>query len=394
MRNINSKNINDEAELPEGRLEAKTQNSRMYRVLDMVNTHDCARELVDHRVAQVNRSGRYVNDIYCGSGEYVQMLREKGHTVHVIDTPRSLSPVRLIVAMWKTFNLLRRYRFDIIHVHTPIVAGISRIAALFARTPFIVNQVHGYYQHDGMHFFKRWVLVKVEQILSLWTDKLLFQHKADIQECLDRRIAPEHKLVLIGNGVQLESFEVGEEKSSDPPIILYVSRLEHAKNHTMLFEAARILKSRNILFQILLAGEGDLRERHERWVRDNGLEKDIVFLGYRNDVPKLLGKASICVLTSFREGLPRGIIEAAAAGRPMVATNVRGSRDALVDGVTGFFVPLNDTVALADRLEQLLLDAKLRRRIGQQARAYAREQFDEKKVTDRIIAVYDELTNS
>jgi glycosyltransferase involved in cell wall biosynthesis len=98
----------------------------------------------------------------------------------------------------------------------------------------------------------------------------------------------------------------------------------------------------------------------------------------------------MCVLVSETEGVPRAVIEAAAAGKPIIATDVAGNRDSLVDGKTGFLVPLNDSEALADRIENLLSDSNLRSRIGQEARIYAEQNFNERKVTERIIEVYDE----
>ena len=107
--------------------------------------------------------------------------------------------------------------------------------------------------------------------------------------------------------------------------------------------------------------------------------------------PALIAKATVCILVSIMEGLPRALMEAAGGGRPAVATDVVGNRDTLIDEETGFLVPLNDATALASRLEQLLGDGPLRRRLGEQARDHAARHFDEHIVTDRIIRVYDEI---
>lgn len=367
---------------------------RKIRVLDMINTHQCARELLDHRVAQVNTTGRYQNDISCGSGEFVEMLRSKGHTIHVIENPRSLSPVQLAVCFRRTFRLFRKQRYDIVHLHGCVIGFVGRIAAFLARVPIVVYQPHGFYHHELTSKLKRWLFIKAEQMLSIFTDKIPFQNQADVEECKNQRIAPGRKLVLVGNGIQLDNFKTEKEPVSEPPLILYATRMESVKNHHMLFEAARILKERNVAFNIQLAGDGELMEEYENWVRENGLSEYITFLGYREDIPELIANATVCVLVSLKEGLPRGIIEAAASGRVMVATDVVGNRDTMIDGETGFLVPLGDSQALADRLEQLLGDGELRRKIGQRARQYAQENFDERVVAERIIAVYDELVQS
>lgn len=371
-----------------------THFDRKIRVLDMINTDQCARELLDHRVAQVNATGRYENAIYCSSGLYVDKLLAKGHKVYVVDTPRNLSPIKLIAAIWKTFCLLRREGFDVAHVHGCVVGLIGRVAAALARTPFVIYQPHGFHHHERMSPLKRWIFIKAEQALSLLTDKLLLQTKTSVVDCQRNNIAPDNKVVWIGNGIQLGNFKADKEPHNDPPIILYATRMECIKNHPMLFEAAQILKERNVAFSIELAGDGQLMLKYQSWVREHNLDDHIVFLCYREDVPALITNADICVLVSEKEGLPRGIMEAAAVGRPMIATDVMGNRETLVDGKTGFLVPLNDAEALANRLEQLLCDPELRRQIGQQAQAYAREYFDEQVVTERIISVYDELVQN
>ncbi len=364
---------------------------RKIRVLDIINTHQCARELLDHRVAQVNATGRYENAISCGSGEFVEVLRSKGHTVYVIENPRRLSPIQLIVCIWRTYRLLRTYKFDIIHTHSSVIGLTGRLAAFMARVPIVIHQVHGFYHDELTSKFKRWIFTKAEQILSIFADKILFQNPADVEECIRQRIAPERKLVLVGNGIQIDNFKTEEEPENDPPIILYTTRMEAVKNHHMLFKAAKTLKERKVAFNIQLAGDGELMEEYEKWVRENGLDEHISFLGYREDIPALIANATVCVLLSLKEGLPRGIIEAAVSGRVMVATDVVGNRDTMIDGETGFLVPLNDAEALADKIEWLLSDAELRTRIGLQARKYALKRFDEKVVTEKIIDVYNAM---
>lgn len=362
-----------------------------FRVLDMINTDHCAKELLEHRVAQVNGTGRYQNEICCSDGPYVERLRAHGHTVHVVNTPRSLHPVRLAGAIRDTYRLLRSRDYDIVHSHAQVVGLVARTAAWLAGTPVVLHQVHGFHHHDQMPPLKRWTFAQAERVLALLTDRLLFQHQGDVEECTRSRIAPPHKQVVIGNGIQLEPFDRRGAPQADPPILLSVCRLEPIKNHAQLLEAARILKSRGVRFVLQLAGQGALRARYEAHVRGTGLESCVEFLGYRDDIPALIERASICLLTSVKEGLPRALIEAAACARPVVATDVIGSREVVVDGVTGFLVPLHDAVALADRIERLLTNAELWRRMSEQARAHAWRQFDERVIAERILALYDEV---
>ena len=369
----------------------KTLPGQKVRILDLINTDNSAKELLEHRVAQVNATGRFDNAICCSPGPYVERLRAKGLTIHVIDTPRGLSPVPLAVSVWRVARLLKRERFHILHTHCCQIGLIGRLAALLARTPVVIHQVHGFHHHENMPAAQAWVFIKAEQVLALIADRLLFQNQADMDECLRRRIAPRSKLALVGNGIQIDAFGACPEPGNRPPVILCVARFEPVKNHQQLFDAARLLKESNVEFALHLAGEGFLRPQYEAWVREHGLAQHVRFLGYCDDVRPRIAAAEVCALTSIKEGLPRSLMEAAAAGRPVVATDVVGNRDVIVNGKTGYLVPLHDSAALAAKLRALLDDAVLRATLGQQAREWVRTTFDERRVTDRIIAVYDEF---
>jgi glycosyltransferase involved in cell wall biosynthesis len=362
-----------------------------YRILDFINTDSAARELLDYRVAETNRDPRFVNDICCGDGDNVAWLRGRGHAVHVLDVPRGYSPFAIVTSVVEAAHLLRRERYDVVHLHGCLVGVIGRIAAVLARTPHVVYQAHGYHHHDHMPPVTRWFFITAERVLSPLAEKHLFQAATDVDETLKERIAPGEKLVVVGNGIQLERFKTDRAPETDPPVVLYVARMEAVKNHPMLFRAARLLRDRGVAFKIRLVGDGELRGAYERLVASQGLSGHVEFLGYRTDVPELIARSSVCVLTSWLEGVPRAIIEAGAVGRPVVATDVVGTRSILEDGATGYLVPYDDAQALADRLAQLLTDEPMRRRMGERAREKALRDYDERVVVDRIKRVYAEV---
>ena len=128
--------------------------------------------------------------------------------------------------------------------------------------------------------------------------------------------------------------------------------------------------------------------RCERQVVELGLAREVRFLGYRNDIPELLGRSDIAVLTSLKEGIPRAAIEAMAAGLPMVATRVTGTREVVRDGDTGFLVDVGEPSALADALARLIDDPALRERMGARGREVARAEFDEGLIVRRLERVY------
>ena len=365
--------------------------TRRIRVLDLINTDKSAKELLDFRVKQVNSTGRYANAICCSSGPYADRLRAWGHRVHVIDSPRNFAPLPLLRAIRQTVRLYREHRIEIVHTHGSVLWLVGGVAALFCPRVRLVHQVHGFHHHDAMKPLTRSVYVVMQRLLACLSDELLFQNQADVDECRRAAIAPRSKCRWIGNGVQLAAFPQQEPPKNDPPVILSVARFEPVKNHVMLLDAAIILKDRGVAFRLQLVGDGELRSQCESWVERHGLKQAVTFFGYRDDVPALTAAADVCTLVSLKEGLPRAIIEAGACGRPIVATDVIGNRDTVIDGRTGFLVPLGDSAILADRLEVLLRDPALRAEMGERGREVARSSFDERVITGRIIEVYDRL---
>jgi glycosyltransferase involved in cell wall biosynthesis len=370
--------------------EAVMPVTRKLRVVDVINTDWSARELLDHRVRQANESGRFENEILCAVSDHAEGLRASGHTVHPVGVPRDASLLGILRAIAAARRIFRQRRVDVVHVHGTTAWVVGAVAARLARVPLVVAQVHGFHHHDNMRPAVLRAVLLCERLLCALAHRLLYQNPADIEECRRRRLAPDHKNRLIGNGVQLGDFPVTDPPDNDPPRILCVSRLEPVKNLPLLIDAARILRDRGRSFLVQIVGQGDLRPQLEARVASHGLGDVVRFLGYRTDVPRLTADSDVCVLTSLKEGLPRAIIEAGACARPIVATDVIGSRDAVVDGETGFLVPLGDAEALADRVEQLLTDPTLRHRMGRASRVHAEANFDERCVTDRILDVYDD----
>lgn len=365
--------------------------TRKIRVIDLINTDKSAKELLDRRVTRVNATGRFENWIQCGPGPYVDKLRALGHQVEVIDTPRGLNPFALAVSIYRFWRMLRRRRFEIIHSHGSVIGVIARAAAFLARTPIVIHQIHGTHHHENMSRLKTAIFVLPEKIGAWVSDRILFQNRADMDDCAKRGIGSSRKHRLVGNGIQLGQFPESPPPNNDPPVILCVSRFESVKNQMMLLRAAKIMRDRGARFRVQFAGDGEDRPACESWARDHGVADRCEFLGYVDNVPQLTRACDVATLVSVKEGIPRAIMEAMSCGRPVVATRVLGNRDAMIDGQHGYLVELNDHEALARRLIELIDNPALRTDIGRRGAAYARENYDENAITDRIIAVYDEL---
>jgi glycosyltransferase involved in cell wall biosynthesis len=338
----------------------------------------------------------------CSDGALLAKARVEGFRIEATPIVRGYNPLD----HWKTFRALTRLfkaeRFDIVHVHTPVAALIGRIAAARARVPTVVYTAHGFYFHDGMPRWKRALFVGLEYLGGRFTDILLTQSAEDADTARSIGLCRGGVIDANGNGSDPERFSpvaaddpdrVALRRSLDvegeTPVIAMIGRLVAEKGYPELFAAMRDVDAR-----LWVIGER-LKSDHARSIgplidaaqQDPVLGQRIQFLGYRGDVPALLRAADIFTLPSHREGMPRSIIEAMLSGLPVVATDIRGSREEVVDGKTGSLVPLGDVPALARALQRLVGDADLRQAYGRASRERALALFDERKIVARQIGL-------
>jgi glycosyltransferase involved in cell wall biosynthesis len=228
-------------------------------------------------------------------------------------------------------------------------------------------------------------------MLTRYTDLLLFQNQEDLTESLRHGIQARWGNLKIGNGIHLGQLVRMDRQEQDPPVVLTIGRLEPVKNQAFLLRAARRAADRGARFQLWFAGAGPLLESHRRLAASLGLADRSRFFGYVSNVPDLIRQASLAVLPSIKEGIPRGLLEPMAAGVPVVASDVKGNRETVCHGKTGWLVPLDDDEALAQTLHIALADRELRQRMGVAAAQSIRENFDEDRVVDRLMDVYESL---
>jgi len=377
------------------------------KVLDIINTAASARELLLNRVRAINGDPRFENWVVCGPGRHTDALVKAGIRVHVIDSPpgvslRYVSPSRTLSALIRLFLLIRREQFSIVHTHASVQGVIGRLAAWMAGVPVIIHTEHGSIFFDGQKTAATNLYMGMERFMARFTDHLLYQNPYELEYARLHNLTAKAKVHFVGNGIDLTHFDrrkTDEAKNDEPrgsqtarrqTIIVSVTRLDPIKNVGMLLRAADELRGYRSDWEIRIVGDGLCRSELERFVASRGLAPSVRFLGYRDDVPDVLAQADIAVLTSVKEGLPRGLMEPMAMGLPVVATDVKGNRQVVVEGLCGFLVPLDDHVALAQRLMLLIDDLDLRRRMGRKAYQRARESFDERNVIRSLLNIYRE----
>jgi glycosyltransferase involved in cell wall biosynthesis len=358
------------------------------RILDIVNTDHAALNFLAHRVGWINRNTDFQNDIVCSNGPHLDKFEVPGAQIKALDIPRGLSPFGVTKLLAQLTAFLRRNKYTIVHTHNSITGVVGRIAARMAGVPVVIHTTHGFHFHEAMSALERLPYVGIERAMARWCDMLLCQNRQEIDEIHRLRLHPRQGVYHVGNGIDLSDFKARTAPPQNArPVILFVGRLEAVKNQTMLFRALEQLRGRHEP-ELWLVGDGPRKAAYEQELAERGLSANVKFLGYRYDIPALTAQADIAVLTSVKEGIPRALMQASAVGVPIIATDVKGTREVVVDGETGFLVRLDDVATLTERLDTLLGSAELRRDMGVRGVEHARRHFDEVRVVERLARLY------
>jgi glycosyltransferase involved in cell wall biosynthesis len=224
--------------------------------------------------------------------------------------------------------------------------------------------------------------------------RVVFENPDDLESAARRRLVRREDAVLIrGAGVDTERFRPTPEPAGTPTVVL-IARMLWDKGVGEYVEAGRLLKAKGVGASLILVGAPDARNPaaiSEAQLRAWHEEGIVQWLGYRADIAEILAHCHIVCLPSYREGLPKCLLEAMAAGRPIVATDVPGCREAVRNGDNGLLVPSRDTEALAGALEALIGDPLLRRRYGDRGRRRAETEFATRVVNEATLGLYQEM---
>ncbi|NMG08829.1 glycosyltransferase family 4 protein [Brasilonema sp. UFV-L1] len=350
--------------------------------------------------------------IACSPGPEFQELEQNGFQVHPVKIDRSISLLSNCQSVYELTKIIQHNQYDLVHVHTPIAAVLGRIAAKLAGVKRIVYTSHGFPFHDLSSPTQYRFYFTVEKLTAFITNLILSQNHEDVATAQKLNLCPPEKVRYLGNGIDIDRFnrdrlipahQIELRKSLGIPetanlIIGTIGRLTRKKGSGYLIEAAAKLLPDFPNLHILVIGgqlstdpepfQTELLER----IHTLGIEKHVTLTGQRQDIPELLGLLDIFTLPTFtHEGLPRSILEAMSMSLPVVATDIRGCREAVVHGKTGAIVRPQDTEKLADALRTLLSHSKLRQAYAKAGRQRIEAEYDERIVFQRLEQFYQEL---
>lgn len=284
---------------------------------------------------------------------------------------RAIHPWQDALGLVELVRLCRRLRPDIVHAHSSKVGVLGRFAASLTRVPARVYTVHGwsFAAYDGL---AGRVYLWLERLMRPLTTAVVCVAEATRGQGVAARACDPSRTVVIHNAVEVGSFGARVE-SNGPPRIVSVGRFAYPKDFATLLESLTLLDAD---YRAALAGDGPDLAEVATAVEARGLSDRVELLGAQGNVGELLARSDVFVLSSLSEGFPVSILEAMAAGLPVVATDVGGVAEAVADGETGMLVPAADPEALAGALERVVADVEVRRRLGAAGRARALRLFD------------------
>lgn len=363
-----------------------------------------AQENTFHTVRLANRD-RFDVDLITGqipSNETSIEDTMRAAGVDIIREPHLVRPISLWndwLALRSLTALFKEKRYDIVHTHTSKAGFLGRIAARRANAKIIVHTPHGNIFHGYFSKPMTKLLIAMERHVARDTHRIIELTPGGIEEHMAEGIGRREQYVSIFSGIDLQPYDSAIAHRDEtrralgiaPEHVLIggVGRLEPVKGFPHFVEAAYRIADAHSNARFVLAGDGTLREALEQRAADLG--ERFQFLGLRHDVPDLMAAMDVFVLPSINEGMGRVLLEAGAAGTPVVASNVGGVADIVTHGETGILVPPRKPIRIAEAVCALIEDSDLRRKMGQAARAKVCPHYGLENMVAQLEALYEEL---
>jgi glycosyltransferase involved in cell wall biosynthesis len=305
-------------------------------------------------------------------------------SIELRNVRRRLGP-RDFLGFLELVRLMLRERPDIVHAHSSKAGVLARLAATLSRVPVVLFTAHGwaFKAEEGL---RSRLYLYADRVVARLTTTVVCVSETERREGLAARTCRRDSTVVIRNGVDTGLFAARAHVSVDRPLLVSIGRLKEPKDFRTLLRAFALLQ--DVPFDAKIVGDGPDRALLETEIDRLGLRGTVELTGERNDVPAILASADCFVLASNSEGLPLSILEAMAAGLPVVASAVGGVHELVTNNVTGFLVPPREPEALAARLAAVLRDPDLRERLGAAARADVSARFSIARVQEEHLALY------
>lgn len=343
----------------------------------------------------------------CPRGDKFDLFAEHGIEAVEYNIERSsLNPLKELKAIYNIYRAIKPLNLDMLHTFTAKPNIYGTLAGKMAKVPTIINLVEGlgsfYIEDTTKNIVVRTVIEKLYKLVFFLSDKVVFVNSDDPEYLENKRVIKKSKIQVIKSvGIDTEEFDPALIKQEtidllkkslnieNKIVVLMVARAIWHKGVREYYEAATLLSGYENV-QFILVGdidEGNHSSADEAFLKSG----NVLWLGHRDDVLELTAMSDIYVLPSYREGVPRTLLEAASMAKPIITTDTVGCREVVKNGKNGFLVPIKDSKALANKIEELLNDAVGRKIMGENGRIMAINEFDVKQVVKQYMELYEDL---
>jgi glycosyltransferase involved in cell wall biosynthesis len=333
-------------------------------------------------------------------GNMLPLARRLGvDVVRVAELGREINVLGDLVALLKLIRLIAREKPEIVHTHTAKAGLVGRLAAWLCRTPVVVHTFHGHVFRGYFGPVKTGLFLTLERLLARLTDQVLTVNDQQRSELIAFGVAPSNKIRAMLLGLDLGELASGQGDAEamrrtwgvppEAPLVGIVARLVPVKGHELFLDAAADLHARRPDARFVVVGDGERRAELEAYAAALGVP--VVFAGWESDLPAVYAALDVVCLTSLNEGSPVALIEAMAAGKPVVSTPAGGVVDLIQDGENGVIVGERDAAQFSRAIQRLLEDRDLAAALGARGRASVYPRYDVSRLAADISALYGEL---
>ena len=345
---------------------------------------------------------RYEVTVLCGEkGLLIDRLKSVNIDFIVLpELKREINPFYDVKAFVKLIKILQNHKPDIVHTNSSKVGFLGRLAAKLSGVPAVIFTAHGFVFHEPMSRIKKIFYWAMEWIAGFFSDKIIVVSRRDWDSAIRKHIGKTAKIEIIYHGLDPDELESLSNKELSPGdicipdssfIVGTVANFYPTKGLKYLVEAADVVVKNRQDICFVLVGDGILRKDIEESISRRGLARYFLLLGYRQDVPSLFQMFDLFILPSVKEGFPWVILEAMAAKKTIVATDVGGIPDMMTHGREGILVPPKNSSALADGILYMMTNPRLAKEMGEAARKRVENEFTLEKMLQKTERLYEEL---
>lgn len=346
---------------------------------------------------------KYEAELACGAGgDLIKLVEDGAMKVRPLKHMlREINPLEDILAFFELMALLKKYQYNIVHTHNSKAGILGRIAGKLSGTPVVIHTLHScVFRYANLSGLKRRFYLYLEKFCALITDKLISISEPLKEEFINSGIGKPGDYVTIYSGIKIEGFrkkyDIISKKeelniAKDNLIVGTVSRLAQGKGHRELLYAAKkvLIKLNKVTF--LIVGDGPLKKELESLTKELRIDKNVLFSGARSDIEEITSLFDLAVLPSHYEGMGRVLLEAQAAGKPVVACSVGGMKEIVKDGQTGILISPGNIEELYSAIYRLLSDEAWRKNMGDEAAQWVGARFSAETMAKKIENLYEEV---